>query len=295
LIVLFLVDDRGKNNKSENTMNALSFLRNSTLLSVIPGGGSIGGITILDSELFILRAESTEVNVYNTNNFTLTRNISITGSYSLIAVIASSRYNCLYICDNVLDVVYRYNLSNNNITEWDVGGTCVGLSLTRTDNVLVTLEVTNQIQEYTPEGTLIITISLDSSIEDPWFCVELSSDRYVVSHHQESLHRVCLVDNRRRIIHCYGGASGSGVGQLNGPSHLAVDSHGNVLVADIGNNRVVLLSPSLTHLGYIEIPGYQLGLQLSHPFALYLDELTRRLYIGELTEHDTGRVFVLAV
>ena len=73
------------------------------------------------------------------------------------------------------------------------------------------------------------------------------------------------------------------------PRHLAVDRHGNVLVADRGNNRVVLLSPSLTRLGYITVPGHE----LSGPHALHLDLLTHRLYIGEWS--STGRVFVLGV
>jgi len=100
---------------------------------------------------------------------------------------------------------------------------------------------------------------------------------------------VCIVNTRGRIIQCYGGAEGSSVGQLNIPGHLAVDRHGSVLVIDWGNKRVVLLSPSLSHLGYIEIPGHNFII----PFALHLDELTHRLYIEELT--ITGRVYVLTV
>jgi len=123
-------------------------------------------------------------------------------------------------------------------------------------------------------------ISLDSSIEYPWHSVQLFSDRFVVSHGSgESLQRVCLIDTSGLIILCYGGAEGSGVGQLNEPRQLAVDRHGNVLVTDEYNSRVVLLSPSLTHLGYIQIPGHQ----LQRPRALHLDELIRRLYIGDYT------------
>jgi len=60
-------------------------------------------------------------------------------------------------------------------------------------------------------------------------------------------------------------------------SYLAVDIHDNVLVLDRGNNRVQLLSPTLTYLGDIEIPGHQ----LKDPDAVYFDELNHRLYIGE--------------
>jgi len=70
---------------------------------------------------------------------------------------------------------------------------------------------------------------------------------------------------------------------MHGPRNIAVDKHGNVLVVDCFNYRVELLSPTLTHLGYISIPGYV----LDEPWALHLDELNHRLYFGD------DRLFVL--
>jgi len=280
-----------KNNKSESILNARSFLEKITLLSVISGDEDIAGITVLNSELFIVQGKSSLVHVYNTINFTWTRNIFITGSRCLRAIAASPRYNCLYISDAKLNVVYRYNLSNNVSSNWSVGGECYGISLTSAENVIVSQRDTKQIQEYTPDGSLVRKISLISSIGKLYHSVELSSNRFVLSGRStdESLHRVCIVDTDERIIQCYGGLIGSGVGQLNRPSHLAVDRHGNVLVADRGNNRVVMLSPSLTHLGYIEVPGHR----LHYPFALHLHEPTHRLYIGERT--DNARVSVYSL
>jgi len=221
-----------------------------------------------------------ELYAYNTSNFNLTRKISITGSSNIWAIVASPRYNCLYISDNDKKVVYRFNLSNNVITQWSVGGTCHGLSLTSTHNVLISLRDPKQIQEYTQDGGFIREINLDSSIVNLVDSVQMSSDRFVVSHKDGgTLHRVCLVDTCGRIIQCYGGAIGSGVGQLNGPGYLAVDGHGNVLIADEYNNRVVLLNSLLTLLGYIKISERL----LSRPHALHLDELTHRIYIGEWT------------
>jgi len=77
----------------EPRLNARSFLDTPTLLSVITGGrGSVGGITVLNSELFVVRGWSTHVvSVYNTNDFTFTRNVSITGSSNLSAIVASPR------------------------------------------------------------------------------------------------------------------------------------------------------------------------------------------------------------
>ena len=62
-----------------------------------------------------------------------------------------------------------------------------------------------------------------------------------------------------RLIQCYGGTQGAGIGQLNIPRNLAVDRSDNMLVADYGNNRIVFLSPSLTHVGYISVSGDQMS------------------------------------
>jgi len=76
----------------------------------------------------------------------------------------------------------------------------------------------------------------------------------------------------------YGGSPGSIVGQLNNPYQIAVDINDNVLIADSDNNRVQLLSPTLTYLGDIVIPEHQ----LNYPYyAVHFDVLNHRLYIGE--------------
>ena len=69
-----------------NGLNARSFLKKPRILGTLSGGGSIWGISVLNSELFVVRGgwlSVQQVNVYNTNNFTWTRNITITGSSTL--------------------------------------------------------------------------------------------------------------------------------------------------------------------------------------------------------------------
>jgi len=90
------------------------------------------------------------------------------------------------------------------------------------------------------------------------------------------------------IVQSNCGPAGSAVGQMERPYRMAVDKDGHVMVTDDRNGRVELFSPTLTHLGYLQIPGYS----LIDPWAIYLDELTHRLYIGELAK---GRLFVLSL
>jgi len=293
---LILGKDTAKNDERTSGLNARSFLDHPILLSVIPVNERISGIAVLGDEMFAVHGRSPCVYVYNTTDFTFIRNMTITGSQSLRAVLANPENNCLYISDYDQRFIYRYNLSNNVITRWSVGGRCYGLSLTKDnsairDNLLVTLFDTKQIKEYTPEGRLVREISFESGIVEPWHSIKLSSNMFVVSHgFYDPIQQVSEVNTSGSIVKSYGNSRGSNGGQLNTPGHLAVDGYGNVLVADSLNNRVVLLSPSLKNLGEITIPGYE----FSMPWSLHLDESNNRLYIGEEIT-SAGRVFVLAI
>jgi len=93
---------------------------------------------------------------------------------------------------------------------------------------------------------------------------------------QKIVDLLCSVNTtREQVIKCYGGSSGSGVGQINSPVHIAVDEYNNGLVADAENHKVELLGPTLTHLGYFSIPG------LKQPTSLYLNDINHRLYVGD--------------
>ena len=163
--------------------------------------GRITGIAVLNSELFVVQEKLSQVNVYSTEDYTLTsRDIRI-DSWGLWAIIASPPQDCLYISDFVQKVIHRYDLSDNVITQWEVGGECWGLSLTSTDNVLVTLQDKRQIKEYSPDGRMIRTINLDSSMECPRHSIQLPNDQFAVSHGMgTSLHQIYIVDSSGRII-----------------------------------------------------------------------------------------------
>src|SRR5271163_980830 len=114
----------------------------------------------------------------------------------------------------------------------------MGLSLTINHHLIVTLQNTKRISEYTTEGRLVREISLDDSIDWPCICVELSTGQFVVSHAGSTQHRVPIVDTSGCIIKSYGGPQGgSSAGQLNDPYDLAVDSSDNILVADQSSNK----------------------------------------------------------
>ena len=75
--------------------------------------------------------------------------------------------------------------------------------------------------------------------------------------------------------------------KMNGVSGLAVDKHGNILVADELNDRLLVIDGSLSsaHEMSVSVDG-----GLKQPFTLWYDKSRDRLYIGEWSG---GRVIVI--
>jgi sugar lactone lactonase YvrE len=82
------------------------------------------------------------------------------------------------------------------------------------------------------------------------------------------------------------GAPGPGNGQLNLPVGEALDSSGNLWVADYYNNRIEKFSPAGEFLA-----SYTDGGQLSHPWGIAIEQSTGDLYV---TDQGHNRVVVLS-
>ena len=89
---------------------------------------------------------------------------------------------------------------------------------------------------------------------------------------------MCLVDDRGAVLRSYGGARGSDLTKMNEPADLAVDEHGNILVADSCNNRLLVLDPTLTSAREMSV---SVDGGLNGPLSLWYDKSRGRLYLGE--------------
>ena len=253
----------------------------------------VRGLTSVDDELFVLlernkmqvnsydidcTEDDDNVTVYSINDYQLLRRLSVAGeqSYDMTSCV---RHKCLFMSDYDNSCIHRYQLAGSATSKWPVPGHPCGLSVTPSGNLLVTCREPNKLVELSADrGHYVREIALQSDIVGPQHSVQLTTGQFVVchGHRYSAVHRVCVVGDDGKVTRSYGGQRGSDVGQLDNPRHLAVDKDSQfIFVADIGNDRVVLLSQTLEFVRYV-IEG-----QLSKPRRLYFHEATRRLFVGQ--------------
>jgi len=244
----------------------------------------VRGVTSVDDELFALlwRPDNYQVCVYSINDYQQRRHFNVPRYMTDDPSDMTScvRHKCLYMSDHDNSCIHRYELASSATSKWSVPGKPLGLSVTPSGNLLVTCQYPNKLVELSVDsGECVRQIALQSDIKCPWHSVQLTTGQFVVCHgwSHSDLHQVCVVGDDGKVTRYYGGQPGSDVGQLNGPCHLAVDKDSQfIFVADHLNNRVVLLSPTLEFVRYIE------GLSvLSYPWRLYFHQATRRLFVSQ--------------
>jgi len=155
-----------------------------------------------------------------------------------------AKNNCLYASDWDKNSVHRVELSGSNaVTEWSVASYPTGLTVNNANNLLVVSHGECKLQEFSTDGTLLQTIQLQLDTAEPaWCAICLANGQFVVSCRVPS-NCVCLVDVKGAVIRRYGGQTGSQLMEMNEPEGLAMDKHGNILVADRCNNRLLVLDP----------------------------------------------------
>jgi len=253
--------------------------------AVIKTDKAVRGVTSVDDELFVLLGQDiNQVAVYSINSYQLLRHLNIPEYKpdSFHSDITSCvRRRCLYMSDYDNCCIYRYELASRASSEWSVDGSPNGLSVTPDGNLLVTVSFSDKLVELSGDsGQRVREITLQVGIQWPWHSVQLTTGQLVVCHHgfsNHDLHQVSVVGDDGKVAMSYGGKPGVDVGQLYWPCHLAVDRDSqSIFVADCGNERVVMLSPTLELLRYITE-------ELKRPSRMYFDHATRCLYVGSLS------------
>jgi sugar lactone lactonase YvrE len=90
------------------------------------------------------------------------------------------------------------------------------------------------------------------------------------------------------VSNMFEGGKGTGKGEFDSPSGIAVDSNGNVLVADTGNGRIEKFSPTNTFISAIGTKGAGNG-QLGAPNGIAVDR-KGNVYIADAGNHRVQKL-----
>jgi sugar lactone lactonase YvrE len=85
------------------------------------------------------------------------------------------------------------------------------------------------------------------------------------------------------VTNMFNGGRGSDKGQFDGPTGIAHDASGNILIADTNNGRIEEFSPTGSFLGVIGIKGTGYG-RLGAPNGIAIDR-TGNIYVADASKH----------
>ena len=254
------------------TSNLIPYERKASLAKLIQCQGRLCGVAVVGKELFVVMTNSSEMKVYNTDTYSLQTSITVPGlSYPWDMVADKS---CVYVSDYFNNNIHRIKLpEKRTIACWQAAGERNGLSITKQGRLLVTCYLLNKVFEYSTDGIQRREIVLQSDIMSPYRAVELDNDQFLIDH--DSLGRVCLIDNKGKLIKSFDRTKGSKDGPLQYPRQLVLDKEGCILVADYG--RVLLLNSNLEYVKDV-IPS---SAGMKHILALCLEEHQGVLYVSD--------------
>jgi len=271
------------------------------LVHALPEGEPVCGVTLLAGEIYLLREKvRDQVEVYDVTTHRLQRRLTMPDARNFIDMTSCEHNRCVYVGADYAERVHRLDVQGA-VTQWDVIDLPEGLSVNAAHNVLVTCAWVRKIKEFSSHGHLLRELTLPDDVIHPRHAIQTRSGQFIVSHggFGDPFHRVCMISaDGRHIVHSHGGHWGSDTDHYNGPAHLAVDDNESVFVADHGNRRVTLLSPTLEYVGQVVSPDQ---LRWGHPSSLYLDTQRRHLYVAvdewdeEKRDYTAGRVAVFSV
>jgi len=252
----------------------------------------VSAVTSLGDDVFVVRDNSQQVEVYDAETLTLQRHITVHGIRYPRGLVACPKNNCLYASD-WRNNIHRVELSgSNDVQKWSVASRPVGLSVNIAHNLVVACRGLETfcgvnmctLKEYTTHGSLVRDIILQSGVTDPWHAIQLSTGDYVVSQFTApGMVRIVGVDGR--VIESYGQSQTSDVGQMKFPSSLAVTKNDDILVASQHNHRILSINRSTGCVQEL------VDCRIYEPRGLCLDESRGRLYVGQVSGQRRVLVF----
>ena len=236
------------------------------------------GVTQLHDVVYIVCRASSAILRFNATTHQRLTDIHVKGLNSPSDIVACDQRSQLYVADSG-ERVWRVSADGVHIKIWLPKSstdtfTPYTLSVTST-RLLVTSRFTKQLIQLDSVGNYLRRVQLPDHME-PRHAVESPTTTLIVSLHNMQLkqRQISEVNMEGQVLRHF---IGSRLASLGSALHLAIDSHGNVFVADFQNSRILLLDAQLT-LRRVIIDEHQL--HYKWPWCLCYREQTGQLLVG---------------
>jgi len=240
-------------------------------VSVLCVVGIVRGVTQLHDVVYMVCQLSSTIWRFNATTHQRLTDIVVRGLRPL-DIVACEQTSQVYVADYP-ECIWRVSSDGEDIQKSPSDTfTPDTLSVTST-RLLVTSLYTRQLIQFDAVGDELRRVQLPGDMI-PRHAVESPTGTFIVSHYNVLLHKVSEVNTGGEVLRQF---SGSHRLLLGVSPHVAVDSHGNVLVADQYNRRILLLDAQLT-LGRVVVDADQLNYK--QPWRLCYKEQSGQLLVG---------------
>ena len=249
-------------------------------MSVLCVVGNVYGVTQLhDIVYMVCSPSSTIIRRFNATTHQRLTDIDAKDLRSPYDIVACERTSQLYVPDIDVKCVWRVSSDGTDIKHWlpkspDNTFTPDTLSVTST-RLLVTSERICQVQlrQFDADGDELRRVQLPDDMK-PNHAVESPTGTFIVSLYNRQLKQdqVVEVNTGGEVLRQF---SGSRLPSLSNTQHVAVDSHGNIFVADM--RRILLLDD---HLSLRRVIIDERQLNDKQPWRLCYREQSGQLLIG---------------
>jgi len=238
----------------------------------------VRGVTQLDDVVYMVCQGSSAIMRFNATTRQRLTAIDVKDLSRPWDIVACERTSQLYVAD-WRECVWRVSTDGTDIKHWlpkspDDAFKPRTLSVTST-RLLVTSRDTCQLRQFDADGDELRRVQLPDHMR-PCHAVESPTGTFIVGLNNTQLKQwqVVEVNTKGEVLRQF---SGSRLTSLGLTEHVAVDSHGNIFVADRDNRHILLLDDHLS-LRRVIIDEHQLNYEW--PWRLCYREDKGQLLVG---------------